>query len=402
MSEIQWTFPPAFQFLFEPQRFKVMYGGRGAGKSWSVAAALLILGYKEKKRILCTREYQSSISESVRSLLSDLIITMGLSDFYTVYRDWIQGANGTKFVFYGIKSDPAKVKSMNSIDYCWCEEAESMSEKSLGILTPTIRNKGSECWFTMNTGSIQDPIYKRFIAIEREDTIAKLINYTDNPYFPAENRREMEIDKKLDYERYLHVWMGEPLRLTNATVFTNWEVSEKGCPRFPNNKCYYGLDWGYANDPTVLIKSYIDREKRILYVLRELYGHGVEIDDYPKFLGKMPYLKQYYITADVSRPELRSHLNARGYHILKHKGGNGSIFNGVEFLKNFKIIVDPSCEHTIHNLTNYKYEMEKNSEDELGRGLIKPKHFVDKYNDCIDALRYAVSPAMKEKYFSIV
>jgi len=209
--------------LFEPKRFKIFYGGRSSGKSNSVARFLVLQAHKNPVRILCTRELQNSLKDSVWKLLSDVIHEFELTDFFTINKDGIHGRNGSEFIFIGLKNDPKKVKSTESIDYCFCEEAESITEESWDLLIPTIRKSNSEIIVVFNPSDELDPTYQRFIAPFQSDldsndgiylddrhTVVKM-NYADNPFLPDEAIEEMRACKVNDYKKYLHIWQGEVL-----------------------------------------------------------------------------------------------------------------------------------------------------------------------------------------------
>ena len=164
-------FPVKLQCLFEKSRYKCIYGGRGSAKSWSVARALLILGAKQVHRILCAREFQNSISQSVHKLLSDQIVELGLIGFYEITQSTIRGANGTEFSFVGLKNNPHNIKSYEGCTIVWVEEAQAVSARSWDILIPTIRAKDSEIWITMNPELESDATFQRFILNPPENCI---------------------------------------------------------------------------------------------------------------------------------------------------------------------------------------------------------------------------------------
>ena len=212
----------AVKVLFKPKRTKVLFGGRGSGKSFSVAKALVIRAHEEKTRILCTRELQLSIKESVWKLLSDIIHEMELDTFFTINKAGIYGENGSEFLFDGLKNNPAKIKSTEGIDIAWVEEAESITDESWDLLYPTIRKDGSEIWVVFNPRDELDATYLKFIApyiniididgeYENEHIHVMKMNYTDNPWFPAELKYEMALCEENDYKKYLHIWLGEPI-----------------------------------------------------------------------------------------------------------------------------------------------------------------------------------------------
>lgn len=201
--------PAAFEFLFHPMRFKVPYGGRGSAKSWNIARALLIKAAQEKLSILCTRELQASIQDSVHRLLSNQIEELGLSDFYEVLEKNIRGKNGSIFTFKGLRNNYKEIKSTEGIDIAWCEEAESISEASWDALIPTIRKDGSEIWVSFNPGDELDNTYQRYVISPPQNCISKRVSWRDNPWFPEELRKEMEECKEKNYKKYLHIWEGE-------------------------------------------------------------------------------------------------------------------------------------------------------------------------------------------------
>lgn len=233
-------FPELLEGLFRPKRTKVLYGGRGAGRSWGCARALLLLGTKKPIRVLCCRELQKSIAESVHKLLSDQIEALGLSAFYDIQKAQIIGVNGTTFSFEGIKNNTTSVKSYEGIDYCWVEEANKVSKASWGILIPTIRKAGSEIWLTFNPELdtdytfqrfVKDPDLKRMTKVSQLDGLTQLawmesdsslvvkMTYAENPWFPAELRDEMEREKRRDYDTYLNVWEGHTVQNLEGAVF---------------------------------------------------------------------------------------------------------------------------------------------------------------------------------------
>jgi len=197
-------------FLTEKHRYKVAYGGRGSGKSVTCGKSLIVLALQKKRRILCTRELQNSIKDSVHLLLSDVIGQMGVQKSFNITENGIECCNGSQFIFKGLRSNIDEIKSLEGVDICWVEEAQKVSQKSLDILIPTIRKDGSEIWFTFNTGTIKDPVYEAFVTGHRPDSRVVLVNYYDNPWFPDVLRQEMEYDRANNPARYRHVWLGEP------------------------------------------------------------------------------------------------------------------------------------------------------------------------------------------------
>ena len=372
--------------LWTPARFKVMRGGRGSGKSRSVATALLLQASAEKHRVLCAREIQKSIKDSVKRLLDDEIERLGLSAFYESTENEIRGKNGSLFIFAGLRGNTASIKSIEGITRCWVEEAQSISQSSLDDLIPTIRLENSEIWFTYNPRFETDPIDKMFKADELPPrTLLMHVNHTDNPWFPKVLRDEMEYDKRRDMDKYLHVWEGQYQTSSEARVFKNWTIEEFDIPS--DAIIRQGADWGFSVDPTVLVQCYTVGRK--LYVPYEAYRVGCEIVDTPDLFMSVPDSEKWPMVADSARPETISHLQKNGFPKIRAAiKGPKSIEEGIEFLQSYDIVVHPRCKHLIDELTLYSYEIDKLTGDVL------PK-LADKDNHVIDALRYACEGARR-------
>ncbi len=387
ISKIQ--IPDVFEGLLEPHSVKAFYGGRGGGKSTSFALALLVIGLKEKKRILCTREVQGSIRDSVHKLLSTCVEKYDLGKFYTVYRDSIRGKNGTEFIFHGLKHDPQQIKSLEGIDITWAEECQTIPAISWRILTPTIlRKKNSELWLSLNPNLETDPTYQQFIVNQRPDQLTVKVNWDENPYFTDELKAEMEYQKALDYNDYLHIWEGECRKATEAQIFKNKStVMDFVAP--PDATFYYGLDWGFSQDPTVILRCHIF--DNCLWIDYEAGGRQVELDHTYKLIDEIPMSKQHIIRADSARPESISYIRRQGYRIESvHKWG-GSIEDGIEFIRSFRqVYIHSRCMETASEFLKYSYKVDRLTEDILPA-------IVDSNNHYIDALRYALQPMIKRK-----
>jgi len=379
--------PDWAQCLFDKSyRYFAIHGGRGSSKSRSVASALVIKSTQEPLRILCTREIQNSIKASVKQLLEDEIERLELRHLYKITDFDIKGVNGSQFLFAGLRHNVDSIKSMEGIDICWVEEAQTISQSSLDTLTPTIRKKGSQIWFTWNPKLDTDPVDSMFRGETLPPrTLVKEVNFTDNPFFPEELQQEMDYDKSRDFDKYTHIWLGQYLSSSETRVFKNWKVEE-----FDEDKqavLRFGADWGFSVDPTVLIRCYIEGRK--LYVTHEAYRVGCEIVDTPSLFMTVPDAESWPITADSARPETISHLRKNGFpKIVSAVKGARSLEEGVEWLKSFDIIVHPRCKHVIDELTLYSYKT-----DPLTNQVIPVLE--DKDNHLIDALRYACEGARR-------
>ncbi|MBA3622874.1 MAG: PBSX family phage terminase large subunit [Methylibium sp.] len=213
-------FPDKLQCLFKPARYKVLHGGRGGAKSWGVARALLVTGAAGPLRILCTREVQKSMKDSVHRLLSDQIAALGLSSFYDVLETEIRGKNGTLFLFAGLSLQTVdSIKSYEGVDRVWVEEAHGVSKRSWDVLTPTIRKAGSEIWMTLNPDMDTDETYMRFVEAPPDDAIVVRVNYTDNPWFPDVLEKERLAALSRDPGGYENTWEGKPRRVAEGAIY---------------------------------------------------------------------------------------------------------------------------------------------------------------------------------------
>ena len=399
--------PYAFNELGIASRYKAFYGGRGSAKSHSLAGQLINLGHQKPLRILCCREIQRSIGASVKQLLDDKIKAAGLEEFYTSTQYEIKGLNGTTFLFAGLRTNPESVKSMEGIDIAWVEEANTVSQRSLDLLTPTIRKEGSEIWFSWNRKLKTDPVDKMFLGgTPPPDSIIRKVNWDDNPFFPEVLREEMAWAKTRDKDKYLHVWEGEPIIHSEARVFSNWREDDIDDQIPEDCQPVLGSDWGFSIDPTVLIEGYV--WGRTLYLRREAYKVKCEIDETPSLFygsdtkdpprwtnthgheGFDSVRRGFKIVADSARPETISYMKNRGFKIVGARKGAGSVEEGVEFMKTYDIVVHPDCKHTIEEFLYYSYK-----EDPLTEEILPV--LADKHNHVIDACRYALENIRKAK-----
>ena len=381
--------PNKFKPLWNPKRYKVYYGGRGAGKSWSFALTLLLMGAKKKKRVLCTREVQGSMKQSVHKLLSQCIELLKLGYFYRITREGIYGRNGTEFIFYGLKHDPMQIKSLEGVDICWVEEAQKISNESWDVLIPTIRKDGSEIWISFNPNLETDPTYVKYVVNEqRENSLIVKVNYWDNPFFSDELREELEYQKELDYDDYLHIWEGHCKTASDSQIFRNKFIVEE-FKASDDVVFYYGLDWGFSQDPTAVLRCYIINNE--LYIDYESGGTQIELDSTYKLIDAIPKSKQYTIRADSARPESISFVKRQGYKIESVHKWAGSVEDGIEHIRSFKKVhIHTRCMETASEFVKYSYKVDRVTGDILPM-------IIDAHNHYIDALRYALQPMIKQK-----
>ncbi|MGK9170924.1 PBSX family phage terminase large subunit [Inquilinus limosus] len=380
---------PAFLQLLERSRYKGVHGGRGSGKS-HVFAELLVRRCVEAApvRAVCIREVQRSLDQSVKRLLEDKIQALGLGPAFKVQADRILGPQGGRIIFQGMQNHTAEsIKSLEGYDIAWVEEAQSLSQRSLELLRPTIRKKGSELWFSWNPTRPDDPVDQLFRGGPAPPgTVLIEANWTANPHFPKVLQAEMEWDRERDPDKYQHVWLGGYRRVSEARVFTNWRVEAFATPA--NAQFLFGADWGFARDPTVLVRCFLNG--RTLHVDHEAYRVGCEIDRTPALFDTVPEARRWPIVADGARPETISYLQRHGFPKLRPavKGG-GSVKEGVEFLKSCDILVHPRCRHLIDELALFSYRTDPKT------GEILPE-LEDRENHAIDALRYALEGQRKQ------
>lgn len=212
--ETRAAFSPKAAFLFEPHRYKVMYGGRYGIKSWSMARALLIRGAQQPIRWLCARETMESIAQSVHQLLKDQIEALHLEGEYEVQKAAIVGRNGTIFTFAGLAHNVGSIKSLESYDGVWVEEAQNVSKDSWETLIPTIRKQGSEIWVSFNPNLATDDTYQRFVLNPPPGAVVVMTSWRDNQWLTPTMREEIEYLQKWDPKAFEHVYEGA----TRSTV----------------------------------------------------------------------------------------------------------------------------------------------------------------------------------------
>ena len=254
---VQAKFPAKLECLFSPRRYKVLYGGRGGSKSWGVARALLIMGAQAPLRVLCAREYQNSIRDSVHKLLSDQVAALELNSFYEIQNTVIRGLNGTEFTFKGLHHNITKIKSYEGADVVWVEEAQTVTKKSWDILIPTIRKEGSEIWMTFNPEFEDDETYQRFVLNPPHNAEVVFINWEDNPFFPSVLEDERLELKRRDENAYDHVWGGQCRQWLDGAIYAE-ELREafdnkRVCtvPYDPAVKVFTAWDIGSTDDTAI-------------------------------------------------------------------------------------------------------------------------------------------------------
>lgn len=353
---------------------------------------------------------QKSLKNSVKLLVEDKIKALGVSHLFEVLEAEIKTPGGGVIMFQGMQNHTAdSIKSLEGFDIAWVEEAQSLSQRSLDLLRPTIRKPGSELWFSWNPNKPTDPVDVLLRGdTPPSDSVVIEVNFDSNPYLPPELRADLEDDRLRDPDKFLHVWGGQYSLNSEARIFRNWKIEAFETPADAVHR--FGADWGFANDPTALIRCHIEGRK--LYVDHEAVEVGCEIDETPylfsgdarpagwpknepyvngpykdapkrKKRAGVPGADKWLIRADNARPETVSYMKRRGYRITQAVKGAGSLEDGIQFLKTFDIIVHPRCKEVFNELTLYAYKVDEHT----GEILPVPD---DKNNHLIDALRYAL------------
>ena len=373
-----------------PSRYRSGSGGRGSGKSHGFAAAIILRMLDQRLRVLCAREIQRSLRESVHALLTDKIEALGLSQFFDITdREITCTATGSEVLFAGLWANINTLKSLENIGLCWIEEGESVTADSLSILTPTIRAKGSEVWISLNPDEPDAPAMQ-FCDGSRPDCRHVHVTFADNPWFPPELEAERVYLQSVDPDAYSWIWLGNTRKQSDAIVFKGkYEIAEfSPAPHW--NGPYWGADWGFSQDPTTLVKAWIHERK--LYVECEAYAIGCDIDKLPELFDTVIGSRGYTIRADCSRPETISYMGGHGFpNVISCAKWEGCAEDGVAFIRQFeKVVIHTKCAHTAEEFGLYRFKVDKLTGDVL-------TDLVGKHDHTIDALRYALEPLIRRR-----
>ena len=404
------NFPSPLRCLFTKKRYKILHGGRGGGRSWGVARCKLIQGVQTAQRVLCAREFQNSIADSVHKLLADQISALGMNYLWDVQQNRIIGANGSSFAFEGIKNNTTRIKSYEGIDSCWVEEAVKVTRSSWGILLPTIRKPNSDIIATLNLELDTDYTNQRFIlnpdlrkcidpdvcgpnddVMESSDSYVVKMTYKDNPYFPDVLRAEMEADKKRDYDYYLHVWEGHTIQQLEGAVYAKElrRATEEGriCDvRWDREQPVHTFwDLGRADRTAIWFAQRVAMQYRIIDYFED---SGEDITYYLKELQRREYTYgQTFLPHDAKAKKLGSKRSVE--EITRHYGFDVrvvpklSVVDGINAAR----IIFPNCyfdkircQEGVDRLRHYRFRVVD------GHLSNEPLH--DDASDGADAFRY--------------
>lgn len=397
-KKVSLQFPIKLQPLFIPKRYKIIYGGRGGAKSWGIARALLVLAAGRPLRVLCTRELQKSIKDSVHRLLSDQIVEMGLDGFYEIQQASIKGRNGSEFFFESLRYNSSQIKSYEGVDIVWVEEAATVSKSSWEILIPTIRRDKSEIWISFNPELEEDETYQRFILNPPEDSVLIEMNWRDNPWFPEVLRQEKDALKQRDPDAYLNVWEGRCRLTLDGAIYANELrkaqeerriTSVLHDPKFP--VCTF-WDLGFSDMTSIWFVQKVGMEYRII----DFYQNSQQsITHYVQYLqGKSYVYGTDYLPHDgrarqlgtgKSIEEILTSLGRRVAIVPKLDVSDG--INAARLTFPACWFDEKRCADGLQALRRYRYE----HNPDTGKISLNPLH--DVYSHAADAFRtFAVEP----------
>lgn len=393
MTEIKVNLPPIFKPIVKPSRYKVLYGGRGSAKSWTVARVLVLMAYQRPIRVLCARELQNSIKDSVHRIIVDQIIDMGLSSYFDIGQAYIRGVNGSEFSFEGLRHNVTKIKSYEGVDYAWVEEAQVVSKSSWEVLIPTIRKENSEIWLTFNPELEDDETYQRFVISTPPNCIRIEANWQDNPWFPKVLDEERLYLKAKDPDAYLNIWEGRCRQALEGSLYANelrQAQEENRITKVPVDRLrpvdtFWDLGW--ADCTSIWFVQCIGLELRIVDFLQNSLQ---PIQWYVSELQKKGYVYgRDFLPHDATAKQLGTGKSIE--ETLRSLGRNVTIVpklsvkDGIQAART----IFPSCwfdadrcADGINALRRYRYEMNK----ETGQFSKEPLH--DEYSHAADAFRY--------------
>lgn len=372
--------PNEFKRLFDSDwREAAVYGGRYSLKSHTVARCLLIKARMKKTRVACFREFQNSIAESSYQLLLDLIKQYELHDFKATHNSIVNELKGSDFIFKGLWNNEQSIKSIEGIDIAWVEEAQTVSDKSLEVLTPTVRKDGSQIIYTYNRLLEEDPVHNRLVIQGRPNTLIINVNYDiaiKYGMMPDVILKEIEDDKKRRPGLYRHKWLGEPYNL-EAKIFKDWQVIDS----VPHEARLErrGLDFGYSNDPTAIVDVYKYNNSLVLDEIA--YQKGLSNKQIADLLNVQP--KKTLTIADSAEPKSIDEIASYGVSIMPAKKGSDSILQGIQYVQDQRISVTKRSLNLIKEYRNYLWMT-----DNDGKIVNEPSPI---WNHCMDAVRYAVN-----------
>ncbi len=377
--ELSLQTPEVFLPLYEPHRYKVLYGGRGGAKSWAVADALIVKAWQETTLILCTRELQKSIKESVHKLISDRIEAIGLSSEFEILQTEIKCKNGSRFIFAGLKHNITEIKSTEGVDVCWVEEAEKVTDGSWKTLIPTIRKPGSEIWITFNPNLITDATYQRFVLNPPPEAWVQKVSWRDNPWFPEVLGKERDYLRSRDEEEYRHIWEGELKVFADGAIYRKQLNKLRADGRLCSVPVQSGIevhtfwDLGRDDETAIWFMQHVGRE----YHFIDYYAARFEdIDHYARVIKSKGYnYGRHWMPHDVEAQSLgmkttrKAMFESAGVRPIEVVARVQDLMDGIEMTKQVfdNVWIDEKrCEEGFKALANYSrgYDEERDTYSE--------------------------------------
>lgn len=394
--------PESLQFLFLPKRYKVLYGGRGAAKSWTIARTLIAKAFSQRIRVVCGREIMKSIDGSVYKLLKDQIDAMGLNHFFDVQNTKIIGLNGSEFTFIGLRHNVNGIRSLEGVDIFWAEEAQTISKGSWDTLIPTIRKEGSEIWISFNPELDTDETYKRFVLKPPTDSFVKLVNWRENPFFNELMMKERRDKLRQDPDGYLTVWEGKTRQTLDGAIYAKEirkAMLENRVTRVPYDSARpvsTFWDLGRSDKTSIWFAQQVGFEFHIIDFHEDSSYH---IDHYMKIVQERPYTYlQHWLPHDARAKTIGTKLTVEEQ--MKAKGfkvkivANLSIADGINAVRTLfdRFYFDEvKCADGLQALRRYQYEVDENNQFSTN-----PLH--NEWSHAADAFRYlALGLQEKEK-----
>ena len=380
--------------VFEPvwrdhnKMFVVCYGGRASGKSWDIAQRLVAHALEGYRTIVCLRQFQKSIRYSSKRVIERQIKAMGVSHLFVITDQRIVCMNGSEFLFEGMDRSYASLKSLEGADYCWLEEGQYVSHKSLDVLLPTIREGGSVIYVSINPENADDAVYDAFLGdkpdYEEEDMLLINANWPDNPFNSRETFVKIKAAYRKDREKAKNIWGGQLNTSSNALVFQpdQWRVGELTPPE--NCIPMFGLDIGIKEGLTAFVQVW--QWENYLFVDKEIYHEGpLEVQNIGAWLEQLAPLGATIIS-DTQTPIGNYQGIQAGFQVMHAL--KGAIYEGINWMKQYDIVVSSKCAETIREFQTWKYETDPRTD-----AVLKHK-FADGDDHCLDAIRYAIEPLM--------
>lgn len=376
--------PIEFKRLFDTDwREAAIYGGRNSLKSHTVARYLLIRARAKKTRVGCFREFQNSMTESSHQLLSDLIKKYKLTDFEVTNNSIINKVTGSDFLFKGLWNNEQTIKSIEGIDIAWVEEAQTVSNSSIEVLTPTVRNPGSQIIYTYNRLLEDDPVHQRLVIEGRPNTLVINVNYDTAlkyGWMPDVLKLEMEDDRERRPSLYKQKWLGEPTS-SERKIYKDWAFVDE----IPHEARLerYGIDFGYTNDPTAIVAIYYYNGG---YILNEIcHQKGLSNKQIADILKNHPTA---LVVADSAEPKSIAEIASYGVTIVGAEKGKDSVSHGIALVQAQRISVTKSSHNVVKSYKNYLWKL-----DRLDKVINEPDHL---WSDPMDAIRYGLTSLIKD------